>query len=375
MASDPRGAARRPPGDASSGDHDHEHGHGEHEHDHGEHEHDHGSGGGLLSRFRHAVAPHSHDPADSIDANLEGSGEGIRALKISLAALAVTAVLQLLVAISSRSVSLLGDSLHNFADALTSFPLWLAFSLGRRPPNRRFTYGYGRAEDLAGIAVVGVIAASAVIAAIEAIARLRHPIDVRHLPAVMVAAVIGLIGNESVAIYRIRTGRRIGSAALVADGLHARTDGMTSLAVFVGAIGVALGFEWADPVIGLLISAAIVVVLLSAAREVGARLMDAVTPDLVDQAEQVVASVPGVESVDELRIRWIGHRLHAETRITVDRDRTVAEAHDITEHVHHELLHKVPRLHWAVVHPDPCAHAGPDPHERTAHHFDPTTPG
>src|SRR5206468_10335194 len=168
-----------------------------------EHEHDHG---GLLAKLKHAVGPHSHDPTDSVDEQLEGSEEGVRALVISLVALGLTAGLQLVVALIRGSVSLLGDSLHNFADALTSLPLWLAFVLGRRPPNRRYTYGYGRAEDLAGVAVVVVIAASAVVAGYEAVQRLRHPADVRHLPAVMVAALIGLVGNGSVATYRNRTG-------------------------------------------------------------------------------------------------------------------------------------------------------------------------
>jgi cation diffusion facilitator family transporter len=273
------------------------------------------------------------------------------------------------VTLASGSVALLGDSLHNFADALTALPLWLAFSLGRRRPTRRFTYGFGRAEDLAGIVVVATIALSAGVAAWEAVVRLRHPHDVRHLPFVMAAAVIGLLGNELVAVYRIRVGRQIGSAALVADGLHARTDGLTSLAVLFGAIGVALGWRVADPIVGLAISVAILLVLADAARRVWERLMDAVDPALVDQAQSLLSGVEGVEDVSDLRIRWIGHRMHAEARITVDRDLGVAEAHDISERAHHELLHHLPRLSGALVHADPCNHDGSDPHSRTAHHF------
>ena len=267
---------------------------------------------------------------------------------------------------ASGSVALLGDSLHNVADALTALPLWLAFSLGRRKPNRRFTYGYGRAEDIAGIVVVLVIAASGVVAAWEGIDRLRHPQDVEHIVWVMVAAVIGMVGNEAVAAYRIRVGRKIGSASLVADGLHARSDGLTSLAVLVGAIGVAAGWEWADPVVGLAISAAILVVLVQAARGVGERLMDAVDPDLVARAHAVTGACAGVQEVTELRMRWLGHRLQAEVRMTVDRDLDVASAHDIAEVVERALMEELPLLSGAIVHVNPCDH-----HVRTVAHAEP----
>jgi cation diffusion facilitator family transporter len=144
---------------------------------------------------------------------------------------------------------------------------------GRRPPTSRYTYGYGRAEDLAGVVIVLIIAASSALAAYEAVTRLAHPHPVSSLPAVAVAAVIGFAGKELVARYRIRVGRKIGSAALVADRLHARTDGFTSLAVLLGVGGVALGWDWADPVVGLLITVAILAVLRQAAREIYRRLM------------------------------------------------------------------------------------------------------
>ena len=218
------------------------------------------------------VGGHSHDASDQIDSALESNAAGRRALFISLVGLGVTAVLQAGVVVLSGSVALLGDTLHNVADALTAVPLLVAFTLARRPPNKRYTYGYGRAEDLGGLFVVAMIALSSVLAAYEAIDRLLHPRQVSHLWAVAGAAVIGFLGNEIVARYRIRVGRRIGSAALVADGLHARTDGFTSLAVLLGAGGVALGWRWADPVVGLVITVAILGVLRSAVRQVGARL-------------------------------------------------------------------------------------------------------
>ena len=178
---------------------------------------------------------------------MESSREGLRALWISLAILAATAVAQALVVAWSGSVALLGDTVHNLADAVTALPLGIAFVLGRRAPTRRYTYGYGRAEDLAGVVIVLAITASALLAGFAAVRRLAEPQPVEHLWAVATAGVLGFLGNEVVARYRIRTGRRIGSAALVADGLHARTDGFTSLAVVLGAAGVAAGWPLADP--------------------------------------------------------------------------------------------------------------------------------
>ena len=257
--------------------------------------------------MRHAVSEvfgaHSHDVADQVDEALEADTDGRRALLWSLAILAATAAFQAVVVVLSGSVALLGDTLHNVADALTAVPLLIAFRLALRPATKRYTYGYGRAEDLAGIFVIATIALSSALAAYEAIDRLLHPRGVTYLWAVAVAAVVGFAGNELVARYRIRVGRRIGSAALVADGLHARTDGFTSLAVLLGAGGVALGWSWADPVIGLAITIAILGVLRSAIRQVAARLMDAVDPVLVDQATTAVTSVSGIEGVRELRIR------------------------------------------------------------------------
>jgi cation diffusion facilitator family transporter len=268
----------------------------------------------------------------------------------------------------SGSVALLGDTLHNVADALTAVPLGLAFLLGRRPPNRRYTYGYGRAEDLAGILIVVVIAVSAIAAGWSAVDRLLHPAPVSGLGFVAAAAVLGFAGNELVAQLRIRTGRRIGSAALVADGLHARTDGFTSLAVLLSAGGLALGWDWADPVVGLAITVAILVVLRDAAREVYRRLMDAVDPSTVDAVEEVLRGTEGVREVGVVKLRWIGHRLRAECEIVVDPQLSVVAAHRIAVAAEHRLLHGVPRLTAALVHADPEPHDGTDHHEDLAHH-------
>lgn len=318
--------------------------------------------------MRELFAPHTHDSAGRVDQAMEGSERGIRAIKISLVGLGATAALQSVVVVASGSVALLSDTLHNFADALTALPLWLAFVLGRRKPTARYTYGYGRAEDLAGLAIVVAIAASAAFAGYESVRRLVDPQPVRALWAVALASVVGFAGNELVAQFRIRVGRDIGSAALVADGLHSRTDGLTSLAVLLGAGGVALGFRSADPAVGLLITVAILVVLRGAARDIYRRLMDAVDPELVSSAESVLREVDGVEEVDGLRVRWIGHTLHAEAAIVVDCDLTVADGHAIAERAHHQLLHALPRLNHAQIHIDPCNHDGRAHHDQTAHH-------
>ncbi len=321
-------------------------------------------------RLAHAFTPHSHDAQSKVDTELETSRQGTRALWISLLVLAATAALQAVIVLFSGSVALLSDTLHNFADALTAIPLGIAFVIGRRPASRRYTYGYGRAEDLAGIAIVLVIAASAVYAGYEAIRRLLQPQDVGHLWFVAAAGLIGFLGNEFVARYRMSVGKRIGSAALVADGLHARTDGFTSLAVLLSAGGVAVGWRWADPVVGLLITVAILVVLKDAAREVYRRLMDAVDPHLVDKAEATLRETKGVNDVGAVRLRWIGHQLRAECEIIVDGNLTVAQGHAIAADAEHRLMHAIPRLTAALVHADP--HPGHrEAHRKLDHHRSP----
>jgi cation diffusion facilitator family transporter len=253
---------------------------------------------------------------------------------------------------------------------LTAVPLWLAFRLGDRKPTKRFTYGYGRSEDLAGVAVVSLIAASAAFAAFEAIDRLIHPRPVTHVGYVMGAAAIAALGNEIVALYRIRVGRRIGSAALEADGLHARTDGVTSLLVLGGAIAVVFGVQWVDPVVGLLITAAIVVVGSRAVRSVGQRLLDGVDPAVIDAISATVAGIPNVVAVTEVRARWSGHRLLTQVRLSVDGSLPVSTAHEVAESAHHALLHQIPNLTEAIIHVDPAG-SEVDAHASTAHHHDP----
>lgn len=311
--------------------------------------------------IKEIFAPHSHDAADSVDDTLESTAAGIRTVKISLLVLGLTALIQIVIVVMSGSVALAADTIHNFADALTAVPLWIAFALGAKPATRRYTYGFGRVEDLAGSFVVAIITMSAIIAGYEAIARLIHPQQIEHVGWVALAGLVGFIGNEWVALYRIRVGHRIGSAALIADGLHARTNGFTSLAVLCSAGGVALGFPLADPIVGLLITAAILAVLRTAARDVFRRLLDGVDPAMVDAAEQALAARPGVQAVRSVRMRWIGHRLHADAELDVDPALDLAQAHRIAHDAEHELTHTVPKLTTALIHAYPAEHGSSIP--------------
>ncbi|OBA88980.1 membrane protein [Mycobacterium sp. ST-F2] len=328
------------------GDHDHVHEHG-HQHDHS---HSHGGWGAVRGLF----APHSHDAADSLDSALESSAAGIRAVKISLLVLGLTTVVQIAIVVVSGSVALAADTIHNFSDALTAVPLWIAFALGAKAATRRYTYGFGRVEDLAGLFVVGMITLSAIVAGYEAVQRLIHPQMIDHVGWVALAGLVGFLGNETVAVYRIRVGRQIGSAALVADGIHARTDGFTSLAVLLGAGGVALGYPLADPIVGLIITVAILAVLRTAVRDVFRRLLDGVDPALVDTAEQSLAAEPGVRSVHSVRMRWMGHRLHADVELDLDPELSLAQAHRIAHDAEHHLVHAVPKLTTALIHAYPA---------------------
>jgi cation diffusion facilitator family transporter len=333
--------------DGHTHEHGHDDGHGHshaHAHEDGhthEHGHDHSHPKGLKGWLHEVFVPHSHDSADSIDQALESSAQGIRAVKVSLAGLGATSLFQLVIVLISGSVALLADTIHNFSDALTAVPLWIAFLLGRRKPTRTYTYGFGRAEDLAGLFIVAMIALSAVVAAVESVLRFFQPQPVQNLGWVLAAGLVGFAGNELVAIYRIRVGRRIGSAALIADGIHARTDGFTSLAVVAGVAGVWLGFPLADPIVGLLISVAIMVLLWGTVRDVGRRLMDGVDPAFSDRLADVVRrhSDGGTS-----RLRWSGHRLHAEITVPVSSGVRMSDLASIAAHLEEGARAALPHL-------------------------------
>jgi cation diffusion facilitator family transporter len=302
------------------------------------------------------------------DSSFAATNEGIRTVWLALAALGVTSALQIVIFLWSGSVALLADTVHNIGDALNSIPLLIAFYLSRRAATRRYTYGFARAEDVAGVIIVLSIVFSAALVFWESFQKLLDPQPMTNLGWVAAAAVIGFLGNEAVAWLQIRTGRRIGSAALVADGQHARTDGFTSLAVLVAAAGSWLGFPLLDPIVGLVIGVAIVFIAKDATVAVWHRLMDAVDPELIERVERSAAGVAGVVSVANVRARWLGHALHAELHITVDEDLPTWESHRIAEEVRHALFHDVPRLNDIAVHVDPCGHGGRQHHRLTAHH-------
>ena len=308
-----------------------------------------------------AVAGDSHTHG-YVDSRLLTTERGVWALKWSLAGLLVTAVLQVLVVWISGSVALLADTIHNFADAATAIPLWIAFRLADRKPSARFPYGYGRVEDFAGVLIVGIILFTAGVVGYQSVLRILNPRPIEYLWAVAAASVIGFAGNEAVAIFRIRVGQQIGSAALVADGYHARVDGLTSLAVLAGAIGVWLGFPMADPIVGLLITLAILWIVWESGSAVFTRMLDGVEPTLLEEIRAAARRVPGVCEVADVRARWVGHWLRAEVNIAVDSTLPVAEGHRIAKQTHQQLLHELPHLSAVTVHVDPIEECGEDHH-------------
>ncbi len=355
--------------DHDSHAHSRAHDHGVDGHEHGrDHEHDPGHEHGRFGWLRELIPfGHSHGEAN-VDSALETSERGIWALKVSLAGLGITALFQLAIVLISGSVGLLADTIHNFADALTAVPLGIAFMLARRAASRRYTYGYGRAEDLAGVVIVLMIFLSSVIAGYESYRKFAHPQPLTYVGWVVAASLVGFAGNEAVAAFRMRVGREIGSAALVADGQHARVDGLTSLAVLFGVLGSLAGYPIADPIVGLLITVAILFIVKDTAVTMWRRMMDAVEPEVVERIERAAVSVAGTEGVHDVRARWLGHRLEAELHIVVDEDMPTRESHRVVEEVRHALFHAQPRLAEINVHVDPCGHSGADHHAVTAHH-------
>jgi len=332
-------------------------------------------GGRSLTRqeTEHSGKEHSYSHTHGVvDPELISTDRGLYAVKWAFVGLMITALFQILVVWVSGSVALLADTIHNFGDAATAIPLGFAFLLSRKKPNKSFTYGYGRAEDLAGLLIVFLILLSAAVAAYESISRLLSPQPVDFLWAVAAASIIGFLGNELVAKFRIRVGTEIGSAALVADGYHARADGFTSLAVLVGTLGIWMGYPLADPIIGLLITVAILRIVWEAGKSVFSRMLDGVDPRIVDDIRQVVNQVKDVKDITEIRVRWLGHRLHAEVNIAVESRLSVKEGHEIAVNVRHMMLHDLNYLSNAVVHVDPLGASGEAFHRLPGH--DPDIP-
>lgn len=326
------------------------------------HQHEHGNG-------QH-IYVHTHG---AVDPSLLTTRRGIWAIKWSFIGLFATAAFQIVIVMLTGSVALLADTIHNIGDAATAIPLWIAFRLARRKPNSRFTYGYGRVEDLAGAAIVFTILLSAVVAGYESIDRFFHPQTVKYLWAVIVASMIGFIGNEAVAQFRIKVGKEIGSAALVADGHHARVDGLTSLAVLFGAVGVWLGYPLADPVVGLLITVAILRIVWESGKPIFNRMLDGVDPEVIDEIKKAVNHTAGVKDISEVRVRWMGHRLHAELNVAVSPELSIEKGHEIAKDVRHNLLHQLRYLSNATIHIDPINASGEAYHRIDEHEHDDLT--
>jgi cation diffusion facilitator family transporter len=338
-------------------DHDFDHEHDDHDHDHGEHEH-----GG------HEGHGHEHG---RVNPDLYGDRAGLRAVQISTAGMFLVAAIQFIIAGIGGSAGLFADALHNLGDVLTTVALWIAFVLSTRAANQRYTYGYHRSEDMAGIFIVLVIIASAVAGAWESIQKLTSGSAPTQLYLSMAAALVGVAGNEILAQYKISVGKRINSVPLVADGQHSRIDGLTSLAAFIGLIGVAFGLRIADPIAGLVITVVILTVVYSTSKSVLQRLLDAVDPRIVPSIIKTASEVPGVEEVTDVRARWVGHTLQVVMNIEVDAELTLAKAHAIAEEVRHSLFHNITGLSEAIIHTDPHAHgeAATDYHQKVAHHL------
>jgi len=322
-------------------------------HEHGAHGHDHGGAHG-----------HTHG---TIDPSIIATQRGLWAIKWSFIGLFVTTLLQLAIVYFSNSIALLADTIHNFGDACTAIPLGIAFILGKRKPSKRFTYGYGRVEDLAGVVVVLTILGSAIVAGYESIQRFFYPHTVGYLWAVAAASIIGFLGNEGVAIFRIKVGKEMGSAALIADGYHARTDGIASLAVLLSVIGVWMGYRLADPIIGILMTLLILRIVWESAAAVFTRLLDGVDPDVADEIKAEARRSKGVEDVSEVRVRWLGHRMHAELNVAVGQELSVEKGHNIANQVRHDLLHKLKFLSGVTIHVDPANASGEIHHHIEEH--------
>jgi len=332
---------------------------GEHEHNHESHNHAH----------EHEQDEHGHGHEHAkVDADLYGNRAGLRAVQISTAGMFRVSAIQFSIAWNGGSAGLFADGVHNFGDVFTTVALWIAFVISNRAANQRYTYGYYRAEDLAGIFIVLVIIASATASAIESVQKLINGNIPTQIYLSMAAALVGVAGNELLAQYKISVGKRINSVPLVADGQHSRIDGLTSLAAFVGLVGVKLGFPKADPIAGIVITIVIVTVVYSTSRSVLQRLLDGVDPHIVPTIITVALAVPGVETVTDVRARWVGHTLHVVMSIELDAELTLSKAHAIAEEVRHRLFHDVKGISEVLIHTDPSSASG-DHHQEMAHHI------
>jgi cation diffusion facilitator family transporter len=296
-------------------------------------------------------AGHAHSSAHY------GNRDAIRAVVVSAIALGIAAVAEITASILSGSASVLADGLHNAGDVLTSFILLFTFALVRRPATRRFSSGYGRFEDVATLLIVVVIIITAAIAAAESVYKLIHPTVYSNIALSLGAAVVGVVANLGVSEYKVRVGRGIGSESLEADGIHSRIDALVSAGAFAG-IGLAgLGLAIADPILGIMITVAIVFALAGTVKQLYYRMMDAVDPTIIDELTSSAKTVPGVLAVHDVRVRWVGRELVATMHVDMDPKSTLESAHAIAMKVEDAVCHEVPAARLEI-HMDP----GTTPH-------------
>ncbi len=317
-----------------------------HHHGHHHHHHDHHHSGNILVKLAQALHlpgfTHDHSHSDLAgDAAFLDNQLAIRTVWIALVALGLTTALQVFIYAASGSVALLADTVHNLGDALNSIPLLIAFYFARRAANRRYTYGYGRLEDIAGIFIVISIGFSAAYILIESFQKLVEAKPLQNLEWIALASLVGFLGNELVAIMQIRVGRRIGSDAMIADGQHARIDGLTSLAVLIAVLGTLIGLPILDPIVGIVIAFAIVGITWNAIKAIWYRMMDAVDPHLVEHLE---AHISPLATIKTLRLRWVGHRMYGALTVQAPADTTMAASQEIIRAIQDEARSLIPQL-------------------------------
>ena len=317
------------------------------EHHHGQQEHKHNHDSSWWEKIAMGLHlpgyGHSHDLPAVNDA-IYNNELGIRTVKQALLLLGITTLLQAGIYYFSGSVALLADTVHNLGDALNSIPLWIAFVLARRVATKRYTYGFGRAEDIAGLVIVLSIAFSAGYILVEAVSKIITPQPIAFGGWVIVAALVGFVGNEIVAVLQISVGKRIGSEAMVTDGRHARVDGLTSLAVLPAVFGSWMNVPILDPIFGLIIGVAIVFITRDAIIAMWYRLMDAVDPHLMEHVEAAILKNPSVREINYACMRWVGHSLYLESCITVDPAYEFAKLYTLREQIDQELIKEIPYL-------------------------------
>ena len=273
-----------------------------------------------------------------------------RAVAVSAIGLGAAGLVELLLAVLTGSVGLLGDAIHNLSDVSTSAVVFLGFRLSRRPATERYPYGLERAEDLAGIGIAAVIWASAAFAGYESIRKLLVHGPTTHIGAGIAGAIIGITGNLAVARYKLVVGRRIKSATLVADARHSWLDALSSAGALAGLVAVASGQSWGDPVAGLVITAVICHVGYQVTADVVRRLADGIDPSVITTAESAAGSVPGVLHA-HARARWTGRTLRIEIEGWVDPDTPARNADAIGRQVAAAVSQQLPEagsLTWAA---------------------------